>query len=220
MKRKTAEVSSKAAPDKELLPRAEAARKDSAVHVSLSSDSLFKQPGNHGGPPLRQTGEPSKPVHPRTIGCCFTVPVRSFRGAQSRRKRTARRKGYIGFAPRHCQPKTPNFVGAESLGRPRPWGSGAVTGKAFWALPRRTEAIFMGRACGSLRGMESQTGVSSRRRQPPGAVIDGARTDRHRAGHDLVGSAAGGPGLSCLQHPISDRRRRGRRAWTTQGHAA
>jgi hypothetical protein len=50
LKRKTAEVSSKAAPDKELLPRAEAARKDPAVHVSLSSDSLFKQPGDHGGP--------------------------------------------------------------------------------------------------------------------------------------------------------------------------
>jgi hypothetical protein len=29
----------------EALPFEEAARKDSAVHVSLSSDSLFKQPG-------------------------------------------------------------------------------------------------------------------------------------------------------------------------------
>jgi len=34
-----------------------AARKDSAVHVSLSSDSLFKQPGDHGGPrPLVRQG--------------------------------------------------------------------------------------------------------------------------------------------------------------------
>ena len=45
----TAEVSSKAASHEELLLHAKAARKDPAVHVSLSSDSLFKQPGNHGG---------------------------------------------------------------------------------------------------------------------------------------------------------------------------
>ena len=163
MKRKTAEVSSKAAPDKEMLPRAEAARKDSAVHVSLSSDSLFKQPGNHGGPHPPVNRRAVEAHASDTIGCCFTVPVRSFRGAQSRRKRTARRKGYIGFAPRHCQPKTPNFVGAESLGRPRPWGSGAVTGKAFWALPRRTEAIFMGRPYEYLEGR-------NRKREHPATV--------------------------------------------------
>ena len=40
----------KAAFDEELLLHASAARKDSAVHVSLSSDSLFKQPGDHGDP--------------------------------------------------------------------------------------------------------------------------------------------------------------------------
>jgi hypothetical protein len=34
-------------------PVEEAARKDSAVHVSLSSDSLVKQPGDRGGPPPR-----------------------------------------------------------------------------------------------------------------------------------------------------------------------
>jgi len=38
----------------------EAARKDSAVHVSLSSDLLFKQPGTDESPPPRKTGEPSK----------------------------------------------------------------------------------------------------------------------------------------------------------------
>src|SRR6185437_4678920 len=37
-------------PNEELLLHARAARKDSAVHVSLSSDSLFKQPGDHGSP--------------------------------------------------------------------------------------------------------------------------------------------------------------------------
>jgi hypothetical protein len=46
----TAEVSSKAALLEELLPHERAARKDPAVHVSLSSDSLFKQPGDHGDP--------------------------------------------------------------------------------------------------------------------------------------------------------------------------
>jgi hypothetical protein len=42
-------------------PIEEAARKDSAVHVSLSSDSLVKQPGDHGDPPPRYAGEPPKP---------------------------------------------------------------------------------------------------------------------------------------------------------------
>jgi hypothetical protein len=50
LKRQTAEVSSKAASLEELLLHEKAARKDLAVRVSLSSDSLFKQPGNHGGP--------------------------------------------------------------------------------------------------------------------------------------------------------------------------
>jgi hypothetical protein len=44
LKRKTAEVSSGHFHDK-VAPIAKAARKDSAVHVSLSSDSLVKQPG-------------------------------------------------------------------------------------------------------------------------------------------------------------------------------
>jgi hypothetical protein len=42
-------------------PVEEAARKDSAVHVSLSSDSLVKQPGNHGDSPSRCAGKPPKP---------------------------------------------------------------------------------------------------------------------------------------------------------------
>jgi len=64
----------------------EAARKDPAVHVSLSSDSLFKQPGDRGDPHLRLPGGSSKPMHPNTIGYRFTVPVRSFRGASSRQQ--------------------------------------------------------------------------------------------------------------------------------------
>ena len=52
----------KAAFDEELLLHARAARKDSAVHVSLSSDSLFKQPGDHGDPHPPLAGGPSKHV--------------------------------------------------------------------------------------------------------------------------------------------------------------
>ncbi len=52
---------------------------------------LSNSPGTVAIPTLRLPEEPSKLVHPSTIGCRFTVPVRSFRGAQSRRKRTARR---------------------------------------------------------------------------------------------------------------------------------
>ena len=55
----TAEVSSKAALLEELLLHERAARKDPAVHVSLSSDSLFKQPRDHGGP--------SPPVNRRAV---------------------------------------------------------------------------------------------------------------------------------------------------------
>jgi hypothetical protein len=43
----------KTAFDEEFLLHARAARKDSAVHVSLSSDSLFKQPGDQAVPTLR-----------------------------------------------------------------------------------------------------------------------------------------------------------------------
>jgi hypothetical protein len=52
-------------------PIEEAARKDSAVHVSLSSDSLVKQPGDHGDLPSRYAGKPPKlktPDRNRTSG--------------------------------------------------------------------------------------------------------------------------------------------------------
>jgi hypothetical protein len=50
LKRKTAEVSSKAALLEELLLHEGTARKDLAAYVSLSSDSLVKQPGDRGDP--------------------------------------------------------------------------------------------------------------------------------------------------------------------------
>src|SRR5690242_11299833 len=65
-----------------IAPQRETVRKDSAVHVSLSSDSVFKQPGV-GRPLLQLLGECRTSTHPRTVGCRFTVPVRSFGGTLS-----------------------------------------------------------------------------------------------------------------------------------------
>jgi hypothetical protein len=59
LKRKTVEVSSKAVLLEELLLHEGPARKDLAAYVSLSSDSLFKQPGNLAIPSLRLPEEPS-----------------------------------------------------------------------------------------------------------------------------------------------------------------
>ena len=61
MKRKTAEVSSKADRLEESLLHEGPARKDLAAYVSLSSDSLVKQPRNREVPTLRLPEEPSKP---------------------------------------------------------------------------------------------------------------------------------------------------------------
>src|SRR5690242_18976883 len=55
-------------------------------------------------PTLRRTEEPTKLRHPRTAGWRFTVPVRSFRGASSRRNAVAGADGsYIGGDPIRCQ---------------------------------------------------------------------------------------------------------------------
>jgi hypothetical protein len=65
----------------------EAARKDSAVHVSLSSNSLVKQPGSETTPTLRQTKGPSKHQSSRQRSEAFSHrSVRSFEGAPSRRQ--------------------------------------------------------------------------------------------------------------------------------------
>ena len=49
-----------------------AARRDSAVHVSLSSDSPVKQPGPRWSRPPIGNGEPSKPGHPTGVGSLVT----------------------------------------------------------------------------------------------------------------------------------------------------
>jgi hypothetical protein len=52
-------------------PFEEAVRKDSAVHVSLSSDSPVKQPGNPRVSIFPETGKPTKHEPPSLIGGFF-----------------------------------------------------------------------------------------------------------------------------------------------------
>ena len=57
-------------------------------------------------PTLRRTEERTKLRHPKTAGWRFTVPVRSFRGASSRRNAVAGADGsYIGGGSIRCQPR-------------------------------------------------------------------------------------------------------------------
>jgi hypothetical protein len=68
-----------------------AARKDSAVHVSLSSDSLVKQPGTMAVPPSGQSGEPPKHLAPDfLIGCPVTLISEELRRRAIAPKRAAR----------------------------------------------------------------------------------------------------------------------------------
>jgi hypothetical protein len=103
-----------------------AARKDSAVHVSLSSDSLVKQPGTsqlrrsparaHGPerwPKRRPRAKAQKPApstrgreHGHEHGPMFGHRVNSegLRGHAIAPGGGAPKKGYIGFGRRFCQP--------------------------------------------------------------------------------------------------------------------
>ena len=87
-------------------------RKDSAVHVSLSSYSLVKQPGTvavplPGGPESRRSLKP-----PTEIGSFITIVVRSFEGAQSHRKADgAPYGGYIVAGMPECQHLSPKASG-------------------------------------------------------------------------------------------------------------
>jgi hypothetical protein len=67
LKRKTAEVSSG-----RVLSIEEAARKDSAVHVSLSSDSPVKQPETWRSPLPETPGAVEARKRPTKAGCLFT----------------------------------------------------------------------------------------------------------------------------------------------------
>ena len=72
--------------------RRQAVRRDSAVHVSLSSDLPFKQPGTDESPLPGKTGEPSKQASDRAGYLSHREVVWSFRGAPSRRCASARRR--------------------------------------------------------------------------------------------------------------------------------
>jgi hypothetical protein len=82
----------------------ETARKDSAVHVSLSSDLLVKQPGPRQSPTLVN----SQTVEARglrfLIGCPVTLISEELRRRAITPKRAARRTGrYIGRGLNRCQ---------------------------------------------------------------------------------------------------------------------
>ena len=125
-------------------------------------------PGIMATPTLRWTGEPSKPVHPNTIGYRFTIPVRSFKGAQSRRKRTTRREDVYRLrcgelSTGISQECWPLFLTSSLPSRPRA-APLPRSGTGFKGLLRRTEAIFLGRAQPvRIQGMESKAGASSHR---------------------------------------------------------
>ena len=88
----------------ESLLRRKAARKDSAVHVSLSSDSPVKQPGtmvvpSSAGPRVVEATN----FRPRSE-VVQPLKVRSFGGAPSRRHADGTPYSrYIRFGPRRCQ---------------------------------------------------------------------------------------------------------------------
>ena len=99
----------------------DAVRRDSAVHVSLSSDSLVKQPGtwrprlppydfpSHLRPGLgaRETREkPPKPAHPTWPWAGRMIHRANSEGLLKARHRIKRRRAkrtYIGFGRGHCQ---------------------------------------------------------------------------------------------------------------------
>jgi hypothetical protein len=94
-------------------PFEKAVRKDSAVHVSLSSDSLFKQPG---ASQLRPRTTPEKPKARTSDAATRTWPRLNGRmlghrvNSEGLRRRAtalsgnAPKKRYIVFGLRFCQP--------------------------------------------------------------------------------------------------------------------
>jgi hypothetical protein len=133
-------------------PIEEAARKDSAVHVSLSSDSLVKQPGTVAIPsPENRRAAETQSRRPKPA-LCHTKGEELRRRVITPYERTARRcGGYIGFGLPACQHRNPQIspplcaVDCKRKAALR-FGSGEH--------PRRTGATFLprcshrGKACG------------------------------------------------------------------------
>jgi hypothetical protein len=82
-------------------PSEEAVRKDSAVHVSLSSDSLVKQPGSLAASTSRRTGKPTNLGTSEPYRRLFLAKSEELLETRHRaRKRTARRMGGLyGLSP-------------------------------------------------------------------------------------------------------------------------
>jgi hypothetical protein len=141
----------------------EAARKDSAVHVSLSSDSLVKHPGTsrsrltptlpHCG--AGQMGKSRRTPHIRhgqrswpDVG--HRVNSEGFADAPSRRSGGAPSGAYIGFTRRRCQRPLRQKIGAvdrEKSGVPRRRHSNQK------ARSRRTAATILRRSCIFVSGV-------------------------------------------------------------------
>src|SRR5262249_40084297 len=87
-----------------LLLRGKAVRKDSAVHVSLSSDSPVKQPGTEVVPSPGEPGGVEATSFRLSSEAVLPRKVRSFAGAPSRRHADgAPCPRYIGFDSVECQ---------------------------------------------------------------------------------------------------------------------
>jgi hypothetical protein len=112
----------------------EAARQDSAVHVSLSSDSLVKQRGTKAGPP---SGTPKnhRSPSPRCLSeACSPLSVRSFRGAPSRRG--GGRAEWGVYRPRRFPLSTPVRKNLKNVLALR--HTGFRTCERQWAAAKRT----------------------------------------------------------------------------------
>ena len=113
--------------------RSKAARRDSAVHVSLSSDSLVKQPGTDTIPLTGQAGEPSK-LHAsdrdRKLGSPNISEVLRRRDIVPRGGRRAvwvfivlRRVGCQHLMPKPTATKTPLQASLLATESKFPWGN-------------------------------------------------------------------------------------------------
>ena len=93
------------APHKGSLPGEDAARKDPAVHVSLSSDSLVKQPGFVAESfPGKGRRTVEAPFLPTTIGSFFTcISEELQRRAIAPRRAACRNRQDIGATAGDCQ---------------------------------------------------------------------------------------------------------------------
>ena len=161
-------------------------------------------------------------MHPRTIGCRFTVPVRSFTGAQSRRKRTARRLAVYRLRPRVLSTKNAHFVGQNRYRG----GHGKNSG-------RPPEKQCLNSYCAALRpyscvvlAPRSRDGITIGGLQPPSIRPLNPVRVLSLTAHGPTGIVPAVQavcrqclGLKWLRQGTFDPRRRGRRAWTKHGRA-